>query len=87
MFKVIKKLITLLFISFLCTTVWAETDTITLHLRATVPPRVDISHEKDILKVEINSEDVDVAVYDMDDNRISDYSNLGNPLRFVFTAL
>ena len=84
MSDVVKFLFTLLILTAICiTSVWADTDTITLHLRATVPPRVEITHDD----VGINSEDVDVAAYDMDNNLISDYSNFGNPLRFVFTAL
>ena len=88
MLNVVRYLFTLLILSVLCiTSAWADTDTVTLHLRATVPPRVEITQDDRGLSVGINSEDVDVAAYDMDNNRISDYSNFGNPLRFVFTAL
>lgn len=88
MSDVVKFIFTLLILTAICiTSVWADTDTITLHLRATVPPRVEITHDDRGLSVGINSEDVDVAAYDMDNNLISDYSNFGNHLRFVFTAL
>ncbi len=71
------------------TSLSAKTDTITLHLRATVPPRAEVTVTDGAYNVALNSDDVTFSAYDASGNPVGSstgFASDSGAYRLCFTA-
>lgn len=88
--KVVRNIVLILVIAMVSImSLSAKTETVTLHLRATVPPKAQIEMDNGIYSVGFNASDVDFNAYDMEGNLISEgnsFSCDSSTVRLCFTA-